>query len=166
MAREMSKQTENPQVPAQRTEQDPFREMLGFRDTINGMFEDFFSGRPLLAAAFPESSVMAERGFSIPVDIVDLGEELVVYAAMLGIPKNECKIEVKDNVLMLSGECREEGEKGEYLRRELPTGRFYRAFTLPATVKGDAVKAKYVDGILEIHLPKADNAKSRPISIE
>lgn len=166
MAREMSKQTEKTAVPVQKTEQDPFREMIGFRDTINGMFEDFFSGRPLLASAFPESPVMAERGFSIPVDIVDSGEELVVYAAMLGIPKNDCKIEVKDNVLMLSGECKEEGEKGEYLRRELPTGQFYRAFTLPTNVKAGEVKAKYVDGILEIHLPKADNAKPRPISIE
>lgn len=166
MAREMSKQTEKTAVPVQRTEQDPFREMIGFRDTINGMFEDFFSGRPLLASVFPESSLVEERGFSIPVDILETGDELVVYAAMLGIPKNECKIEVKDNVLMLSGECKEEGEVGDYLRRELPTGKFYRAFTLPTNVKADQVKAKYADGLLEIRLPKAESAKSRAIGIE
>lgn len=165
MAREMSKQEEKSAVPVQRTEQDPFREMISFRDTINGMFEDFFSGRPLLAA-FPQSSLLEERGWTLPVDIRETGDELVVYAGLMGIKKGDCKIEVKDNVLILSGERKDEGEGRDYLRRELPAGQFYRAFTLPANVKADQVKAQYRDGIVEIHLPKSDSAKARTVNIE
>lgn len=165
MAREMSKQSEKVPVTVQRTEQDPFREMISFRDTINGMFEDFFSGRPLLAA-FPQAALIEERGWTLPVDIRETGDELIVYAGLLGIKKDECKIEVKDNVLILSGERKEEGEGEDYLRRELPAGRFYRAFTLPTNVKADQVKAKYHDGLVEIHLPKSELAKARTVNIE
>ncbi|MDP3544368.1 MAG: Hsp20/alpha crystallin family protein [Elusimicrobiota bacterium] len=166
MAKEMSKTSEAP-VAVQRTGQDPFREMIGFRDTINGMFEDFFSGRPLLASAFPEGSLLEARAWAPPVDIRETGDELVVYAGLLGIKKADCKVEVKDNTLILSGERKEPAEGSQdWLRRELPYGQFHRAFTLPTGVKGDQVKAHYADGVLEIHLPKSDSAKARTISID
>jgi len=166
MARELSKKLDVP-VAVQRTEQDPFREMIGFRDTINGMFEDFFSGRPLLASAFPDVSSYEPRGWTPPVDIRETGDELVVYAGLLGVKKDDCKIEVKDSTLILSGERKEPAEgTADLLRRELPYGEFYRAFSLPTGVKGDQVKAHYRDGLLEIHLPKAESAKSRTIAIE
>ncbi len=165
MAKEMSRTQETP-VAVQRAEQDPFREMIGFRDTINGMFEDFFSGRPLLASVFPETALVG-RGYAPPVDICETGDELIVYAGLLGVKKNECKVEVKDNTLILSGERKEPSEGSrDWLRRELPYGEFYRAFALPTSVKADQVKARYGEGVLEIHLPKAESAKSRTISID
>lgn len=166
MAKEMSKTSEAP-VAVQRSEQDPFREMINFRDTINGMFEDFFSGRPLLASVFPETSMLESRAWAPPVDIRESGDEIIVYAGLLGIKKDECKVEVKDNTLILSGERKEPAEGSQdWLRRELPYGQFYRAFTLPTGVKADQVKARCGEGVLEIHLPKADTAKSRTISID
>lgn len=165
MARELSKKTDVP-VAVQRTETDPFREMIGFRDTINGMFEDFFSGRPLLASGLLEPSVYEERGFAPPVDIRETDSELVVYVGLLGIKKDECKVEVKDDSLILSGERREPAEGQDWLRRELPYGQFYRAFTLPTDVQADKVKAQYRDGLLEIHLPKAESARPRTVNIE
>lgn len=165
MAKEMSKTQEAP-VAAQRPEQDPFREMISFRDTINGMFEDFFSGRPLLASVMPENA-LETRAWAPPVDIRETGDEVVVYAGLLGIKKDECKVEVKDNTLILSGERKEPAEGSQdWLRRELPFGQFYRAFSLPTGVKADQVKARYAEGVLEIHLPKADTAKSRTIDID
>src|SRR5437660_8952583 len=109
MAKELSKKTETP-AAVRRAEQDPLREMIGFRDTINGMFEDFFSGRPLLASTFSEPSILEERGWAPPVDIRETSDELIVYAGLLGIKKEDCKIEVKDDVLVLSGERKESSE--------------------------------------------------------
>lgn len=170
MARELSRTTERP-VAARQVESDPLRDMIGLRDTINGMFEDFFSGRPLLASTFGEPAYGAlgyeERGWMPPVDIVDSGEELVVYAGLTGIKKEDCSIEVKDGTLVLSGECKEaSGEGKTLLRHELACGKFYRAFSLPVEVKSEAVKATYRDGLLEIHLPKAEGAKARRVEIQ
>lgn len=165
MAREMSRTKEGP-VPARREEHDPFREMISFRDTINGMFEDFFSGRPLLASGLGSVGLSVERGWIPPVDILETADELVVYAGLLGLKKEDCKVEVRDNALILSGERTESEVPRDWLRRELPYGEFYRAFTLPAEVKADQVKASYRDGILEIRLPKAESVKPRTIEIE
>lgn len=165
MARQMTKSAERSVTPRV-AESDPFREMLGFRDTINGMFEDFFSGRPLLAASGWEQ-FYGERGWTPPVDIRDAGDELIVYAGLTGVKKDDCHIEVKDNTLTLSGECKEPaGEHKEYLRHELACGKFYRAFSLPTDVKSDQVKASYHDGLLEIHIPKSESSKARRVEIQ
>lgn len=163
MAKEMTKKSEVP-VAARRDEQDPLREMISFRDTINGMFEDFFSGRPLLASA--SLPTIEERGWIPPVDIRETNDELIVYAGLLGIKKEDCRIEVRDNTLILSGERKEQEGAEDWLRRELPYGAFYRAFTLPSAVKAEQVKASYREGLLEIHLPKSESAKARTVAIE
>lgn len=163
MARELSRKSEGP-VAGQRGEQDPLREMIGFRDTINGMFEDFFSGRPLLASS--ALSGLEARGWMPPVDIRETADELIVYAGLLGMKKEDCKVEVRDNSLILSGERKPLEEGQDWLRRELPHGAFYRAFALPIEVKADQVKAVYRDGVLEIHLPKSEAAKPRTVAIE
>lgn len=166
MAKEMSKKAETP-VVTRREEQDPFREMISFRDTINGMFEDFFSGRPLLAPSLIVPTTLEERGWTPPVDIRETNDELIVHAGLLGVKKDDCKVEVKDNTLILSGERKEPaGGEEDWLRRELPYGPFYRAFSLPAEVKSEQVKASYCEGVLEIRLPKSEAAKSRTIAIE
>lgn len=165
MAREITRSSEK-DVTA-RPAGDQFREMVGLRDTINGMFEDFFSGRPLLGAAAWEPSGYQEAGWTPPVDICDAGDELVAYVGLIGVKKEDCQVEVKDSTLVISGECKEPaGEGKEFLRHELACGRFYRAFGLPTDVKADQVKASYHDGLLEIHLPKAESAKSRRVEIQ
>ncbi len=165
MARELSKKTESP-IVVKRGEQDPLRGMIGLRDTMNGMFEDFFSGRPLLASSFGSSLGFEEHGWMPPVDIRETNDELIVCAGLLGLKKDDCKVEVKDNILILSGERKEPEGAQDWLRREFPYGGFYRAFTLPAEVKTEQVKAVYHDGVLEIHLPKSEAAKARTVAIE
>lgn len=69
--------------------------------------------------------------------------------------------------LTLSGERKfEETANGvEYHRVERVTGKFSRSFYLPQTVKHDGIKASYGDGILEVHVPKAEEAKPRQITV-
>lgn len=81
--------------------------------------------------------------------------------------KEDFNLELKDRTLMLSGERKfEEPANGvEYHRVERPAGKFTRSFFLPQTVKQDGIKATYRDGILEVYVPKAEEAKPKQIAI-
>ena len=81
--------------------------------------------------------------------------------------KEDFNLELQDGVLTLSGERKfEEPANGvEYHRIERSTGKFFRSFSLPQTVKNDEIKASFRDGILEVHVPKADEAKPKQIAI-
>ena len=146
------------------TRRDELKDMVGLRDTISGLFDDFFSGKPMLAARFTQ----ADNGFgwTPSVDIRETGDAIIAYAALPGVDKEEVELEVKDGNLILSGKRKEIGAEDNWIRRELPYGQFYRAFKLSAEVKADAVKAQFKNGILEIHLPKAEEAKPRKVRID
>ena len=145
--------------------EDSVREMVGLRDTISGLFDDFFNGKPMLAARFtqPDNGF----GWTPPVDIRETADAIVAHAALPGVEKEDLELEVKDGNLVLVGKRKETGgQQDNWIRRELPYGQFYRAFKLSAEVKADAVKASFKNGILEIHLPKAEEAKPRKVRIE
>lgn len=81
--------------------------------------------------------------------------------------REDFNLEVREGTLTLSGERRfEEPANGvEYHRVERVSGKFARSFSLPHTVKNEEIKASYRDGILEIHVPKAEEAKPKQIAI-
>jgi HSP20 family protein len=99
-----------------------------------------------------------------PVDILESKDSYLIRAELPGMKKEDLKTEVNEGTLTLSGEKKfEEPANGvEYHR---VTGKFSRSFYLPQTVKHDGIKATYRDGILEVQIPKADEAKSRQIAI-
>jgi HSP20 family protein len=102
-----------------------------------------------------------------PVDILESRDAYLIRAELPGMKKEDFNLEVKDGTLTLSGERKfEEPANGvEYHRVERTAGRFSRSFYLPQTVKHDGIKAVYRDGILEVHVPKAEEAKPRQISV-
>lgn len=147
-----------------RRNQDPVREMVGLRDTISGLFDDFFSGRPMLATRHPQTDL--GLGWSPAVDVRENDEEFVLYADLPGVEKQDVQLEMKDSTLILSGKRKEVEVSDEgWLRRETPSGAFYRAFALPADVAAAKVSANYKNGVLEIRLPKAEQAKPHRIEI-
>jgi len=81
--------------------------------------------------------------------------------------REDIKVEVKDGTLVLSGERKSEkpAEGVEYRHAERVAAKFWRSFSLPETVKQDGIEATYKDGILEIRVPKAEEAKPRQIEI-
>jgi HSP20 family protein len=102
------------------------------------------------------------------VDIVENPEGFVVKVEVPGINKNDVKITVQNGVLTLRGERKAEEEtKGESYRRvERSRGTFQRSFTLPTSVKSEKIDASYIDGILTITLPKAEEAKPKEIEVK
>jgi len=115
------------------------------------------------------SFATTEAGQWIPiVDIRETDEALLVQAELPGIDKKDVKIEVKDNVLTLSGERNYEKDVREenVHRIERSYGKFVRSFSLPTNVDTDKVDASMNNGILEIRLPKKESAKPKAITVK
>jgi HSP20 family protein len=104
------------------------------------------------------------------VDVEETENEYLFKAERPGIRKEDVKISLLDNVLTLSGEKRTEEKKTEkdkkYHRVERTYGTFQRSFALSSPLKSDKISASYKDGILEIVVPKSEEAKPREIDIQ
>ena len=102
------------------------------------------------------------------VDIIDEKDHLRVRADLPGMKKDEIEESVNNDTLTIRGEKREEKEikEKDYVRSERYYGAFHRSFTLPAGVDPQKVNAGYKDGVLEIALPKREDAKPKQIKVD
>jgi HSP20 family protein len=102
------------------------------------------------------------------VEITEEKELVTVKAEIPGLKKEEIHVNLSDNLLTISGERKEEREKQEkgYYYSERSYGSFSRAIQLPAEVKSDKVSASFKDGVLEVKLPKTEQAKQREVAIK
>jgi HSP20 family protein len=109
-----------------------------------------------------------ERSFEPDIEIRDETDHLLVRADLPGIKKEELDISVAGDLLTLKGERKRESEtKGKnYFYSERFYGAFSRTIKLPAEVDPDKVKATYREGVLELNLPKVENAKPKQIKVE
>jgi HSP20 family protein len=110
------------------------------------------------------------RVATLPVDVYDRGEELVVRAFVPGIHADSLDITIDDGVLTISGtfpELYDADEAGNWswYTRELRGGSFQRSFNLPFKVDVEGVNATIEDGLLWLTLPKAAEAKPRRIPV-
>ncbi len=101
------------------------------------------------------------------VDIVEQGDDLVIRAELPGVARDDIEVRVEDNTLVLSGERKREKECDEEqaYRVERSYGSFVRSFRLPKTVDAAKIAASYQNGVLEVRLPKAEEARPRRIQI-
>jgi HSP20 family protein len=115
-----------------------------------------------------EEEDLSATAWAPPVDIFETEDKVVLKAELPGLRKEDIEIQVRDNTLTLKGEKKFEKEVKEesYHRVERAYGSFQRSFTLPSTIKQDAIEASFKDGILEISLPKAEEAKPKQIKIQ
>jgi HSP20 family protein len=133
----------------------------GFGD-LSSVFND------LIGENFGHSS--AQRGTSKwhpAVDVLESKDSYLIRAELPGMKREDIKVEVKDGTLVLSGESKSEkpAEGVEYRHIERIAAKFWRSFSLPETVKQDGIEATYKGGILEVRVPKAEEAKPRQIEI-
>jgi HSP20 family protein len=101
------------------------------------------------------------------VDVLESKDSYLIRAELPGMKREDIKVEVKDGNLVLSGERTSEkpAEGVEYRHVERVNAKFWRSFSLPETVKHDGIEATYKDGLLEIRVPKAEEAKPRQIEV-
>ena len=104
------------------------------------------------------------------VNIKESGEAIEVNMAIPGITKDDFKIELKNDVLTITSEKQSENDTDEsqqYAKMEYNYQSFSRSFTLPHTADSDKIAAKYNNGILEVTIPKKEEAKPKaPKQIE
>ena len=103
------------------------------------------------------------------VNIVEGPEEFRLEMQAPGFDKKDLKIEMVDDTLTIRGEHTEDeqNEETRWTRREFSRTAFERSFVMPQSVKADAIKADYVNGVLQVTIPRSEEAKpkTRTISI-
>jgi HSP20 family protein len=106
--------------------------------------------------------------WSPSVDISENDDNIVVNAEIPGMNKEDINVSVRDDTLTIKGEKKREREEEEenYHVVERSYGRFQRSFTLPDNVKSDDIKANYKDGVLNITIPKTEEAKSKELKVD
>lgn len=99
------------------------------------------------------------------LDVYQDKDQFTVVVELPGLKKEEIEISLHDDTLAISGERkREESSEQEFLTERL-YGKFQRSLTLPTAVDADKVKASYKDGLLQVVLPKAEEAKPKQIEV-
>ncbi|WMI67360.1 Hsp20/alpha crystallin family protein [Mangrovimonas sp. YM274] len=104
-------------------------------------------------------------GITAPaVNIKETNEAFHLELAIPGMKKSDFDINVENKILTISSEVKtlDEEKNDHYTRREFGYSSFKRTFTLPDAVEPENIKATYQDGILEVNLPKRDEAKQKP----
>jgi HSP20 family protein len=132
-------------------------------------FEDVFR-MPFSILGLPSLKFPATEELRPSVDIFEEKNDVVVKAELPGIKKEDIDVTLTDDTISIAGEKKKEEkvEKKNYYRWECSHGSFVRTFTLPAEVQTDKAKTHFKDGILEIRIPKTEEAikKEKKLKIE
>jgi HSP20 family protein len=137
---------------------DPIRELDSLQGDMNRLFDRFFEGG---------GNNGASRRWIPAMDLVETEDALVLRADLPGMSEDDVDIEIKDNVLTVSGERKaDHEEKGEGFHRvERAFGSFSRSLTLPRGIDPDRVEANFEDGVLEVRVPKPADAQPTRVQI-
>ena len=140
------------------TRWNPVREMVGMRDEMDRIFDDFFSRSPIEYEGYG----------SINLDMMQTEDDVVVKASIPGVKAEDINISVTGDTLTIRGEVKseEEVEKADYHLREIRQGTFARSVLLPCAVVSDKAKAEFENGILKLTLPKAEEVKPKAITVK
>lgn len=123
-------------------------------------FEPFFNRFEFIDDA------MKSGTWAPPVDVAEEGDKILVKVEVPGINEKDLKVNFEDGLLTVSGERQfERKDERNYHRIERTYGSFVRTFNLPRSVDATSIKASYVNGVLEIEIPKKEEAKPRQIQI-
>lgn len=137
----------------------PARDMIRIQDEMSRLFGDFF-GRASLRTD-------VESAFNPAIDIEETPEEFVVRADLPGLTQKDVKVSLMGGTLTLRGERKQESthKEGNLHRVERLFGSFERSFTLGTPVRNEKVTATYRDGVLEVRVPKAEEARLKEIQV-
>lgn len=133
---------------------------------FNERFDDIFNGLFVRPAAM---DVPTQPRVTIRMDVTENDKAYVVHADVPGVKKEDVHVTIDGNQVAISAETniRKEQKDGEtVLRSERSYGKAYRAFTLAQEVDEASAEAKYVDGVLELTLPKKTAAAATRLTIQ
>lgn len=113
------------------------------------------------ATSAPERSVLAP-----PVDIYEDAKGLVIVADMPGVAKDGVRANVEGGVLTIDGDPASDDTEGLVVYSEYEPASFHRHFVLGESLDPEGITAELRNGVLTVHLPKAEAAQTRKIAIK
>lgn len=100
------------------------------------------------------------------VDILEQADELVVRADVPGATGDGVDVNFEDGTLTIHAKVEPRQEGAEFLVREYGVGDYYRTFHVSEAIDPEKIVAEYADGVLTLHLPKAEVARPRRIDVK
>lgn len=140
---------------------DPLAEMMNLRGEMDQYLGGLFGRTPFRMAE-------TEAMWSPLVDIHETNDSFLLMAEVPGVKQEDIQVSIEGGTLSLKGERKRETQvtEDQYHRIEQSYGRFERSIVLPSVVDANRVKATYREGVLEIQLPKKEEAKPKEIKVE
>jgi HSP20 family protein len=133
---------------------DPFQDLLAIQDEMNQVFGRARQGQ-------------GGRVWAPALDISERKDAYVVTVEVPGISPDDLDITLEDGLLTIRGERRftKETSEQQFHRVERRYGAFRRSITLPSQVQADQIEASFDNGVLEVIVPKAEEAKPKRIQV-
>lgn len=154
-------------TPFRRNRISPASSLSRLQLEVNDLFNSFFSNGRSLASS--DEELLEPISTLIPsIDVYDFEDSVLVKTDMPGMKKEDIKVNVQGEHLYIQAERKEEKkleEKGA-IRQEIAHGTYSRAVNLPAGVDVSKIDAKYENGVLELSIPKKEEAKPKQIDIK
>lgn len=137
----------------------PIKELEAFSKNLSNFFEDDW----LLAQNRNSSGGM----WTPAVEISEDSREYTIAAELPEMSKDKIKLNVEKGVLTMTGEreSKKTTDEKKYYKIERYYGNFLRSFALPDDVDSQKIRADYKEGVLNIHIPKSENAKPKSLQI-
>ena len=135
-----------------------------FADEMDRMFDEFGLGRGWgRLSNFGEAAAWTPR-----IDVTQQNNEVIVRADLPGLNKDDVKVDVTDDTVVIQGERHQEHQedRGGIYRRERSYGSFYRAIPLPDGAIADQAKATFKNGVLEVRMPAPPEQVTRGRRLE
>ena len=152
-------------LPERRTETtrerwEPFAGLELASERLRRMLDQTFAGFG------PLTSTGDAGSWSPLVDVEEQDDAYVVEADVPGVGRNDVKVELVGNKLVIAGEIKRRERTGMLRRSTRQTGCFDYSVTLPDRVDADKIEGRLVDGVLTVRLPKAETAERRAIELK
>ncbi|MBN1406766.1 MAG: Hsp20/alpha crystallin family protein [Calditrichaceae bacterium] len=138
----------------------PERSIFSLKSDMDRLFDNFFTDRPGQLQSYSDMTPI--------VDVEETDQAFLITAEVPGIKKDDIKITFENNYLTISGEKKVEKDRKDknFHHMERSFGKFSRTLGIPAGVMLDKIEAEYDQGILNIKIPKAEEAKPKQIEVK
>ena len=159
------------EVPVKAEPMGFFKEMEERMHELEKSFEHMFQ-RDWMTPMHLELPEWTHRGmmeFKSPkVDIVERDDDILIRAEIAGVEKEDIDVSLTDSAITIKGSTHKEEkeEKGDYFRSETMKGAFARTLSLPAKVDGSKAESTYKNGLLEIIVPKLEQARRHKVEVK
>jgi HSP20 family molecular chaperone IbpA len=103
--------------------------------------------------------------FAPRVDIAEVADNMLLYVDLPGVKSEDVDVRFENRELQIRGKVTPAATKPQFLLQEYGVGDYYRAFSVTDDIDAEKIRADLHDGVLTVHLPKAEALKQRRITV-